>query len=77
MYLINKIPPGEYVLRAIYVGYETITFHGVKVDSGKTTAADFTMPVEGTSTLAPQTVVDTTVVRKDIPHHPPAATVKQ
>lgn len=46
MFLIRKLPPGEYVLRASYVDYVTNTIQNVKIAAGQTIEVSFKMLVE-------------------------------
>jgi hypothetical protein len=65
MFLIYKIPVGEYVLRISYVDYRTVTIQNVQVLADKTTEANGSMRAEG----EPEPVVvkagDSTVVQRD------------
>ena len=77
MFLMTKIPPGEYVLKASYVDLESVTRQYVKVTTGQTTEVNFALPAEGSSDSPDQTVVDTTVVRKDPTQQAPAEAVRR
>jgi hypothetical protein len=47
MFRMNKVPPSEYVVRASYIDYETVTIQNVKVTDGETKETNFTMRREG------------------------------
>jgi hypothetical protein len=65
MFLIYKLPLGEYVLKASYVDYQSVIIQNVNVSDGITTEVNFTMRAEG----EPEPVVvkagDSTVVQRD------------
>ncbi|MBP1647760.1 MAG: hypothetical protein H6Q30_1205 [Bacteroidetes bacterium] len=69
MFLIHKVPPGEYVLRAAYIGYETITLQKVRVDSARTTEADFAMRVEGSGDPELEEAGKNQIVQEDTTKH--------
>jgi hypothetical protein len=64
MFRMNKVPPGEYVLRASYIDYQTITIQNVKVTDGETKETDFTMRKEGDPGPAAGNALDSLVVQK-------------
>lgn len=47
MFRMNKIPPGEYVVKVTYIDYETLTLQHVVVEAGKTAEANFALRKEG------------------------------
>jgi hypothetical protein len=49
-YLISQVPPGEYDLRASYIGYQDVTIQNVRVVSGLTQAVNIAMPSESIAT---------------------------
>jgi hypothetical protein len=78
MYLIHKLPPGEYVLRVSYLDYQTITLQNVKVNASQTTEANVAMRKEGDTEPVASAAVDTFAVRKDTTKGLPATgTVRQ
>ncbi len=77
MFLIHKIPQGEYVLRAFYLGYQTMTIREVKVSTGQTTEASFPMRAEGDSEPVTEKSGESAVVDEDTTNQPAAGTAKQ
>jgi hypothetical protein len=77
MFLIHKIPQGEYVLRALYLGYQTMTIREVKVSTGQTTEANFPMQAEGESEPVTEKSSESAVVDEDTTNQPAAGTAKQ
>ncbi len=76
MFRMNKIPPGEYVVKAVYIDYQSVTLQKVKVEAGQTTDADFAMRKEGdTEPVVEKTVADT-VAKKDSTKEAAADSVK-
>ena len=63
MFLMHKVPPGEYTVRASYVDYLTVTLQNVKVNAGQTTEVRIAMRKEGEATVAE--AADTLVAQKD------------
>ena len=61
MFLMNKLPPGEYTVRAAYVDYLSITIQDVKVNTGKTTEISFAMRKEGETEIAAEKIQKGTI----------------
>ncbi|RPI71477.1 MAG: hypothetical protein EHM47_10135, partial [Ignavibacteriales bacterium] len=49
-YNINLIPPGEYDVRASYIGYQDVTIQNIRVVSGLTQEINFEMPSQSIAT---------------------------
>jgi len=49
-YAISQVPPGDYDIRASYIGYQNVTIQNVRVVSGLTQTVDFAMPSESITT---------------------------
>ena len=49
-YIINLVPPGEYNLRASYIGYRDVTIQNIRVVSGLTQEVNFEIPSESIAT---------------------------
>jgi hypothetical protein len=64
MFLIRKLPPGEYTVKAAYVDYKTITQQHVTVGAGQTTEISFAMRKEGDPEPADNKSVDTLSMQK-------------
>jgi len=77
MFLIHKIPPGEYVLRATYIDYQTFTIQNVNVIAGQATETNIALRREGDPEPVIDKAVDTLVVQKDTTKQPPAGGEKQ
>jgi len=43
-YLITQVPPGQYNLKASYIGYQNVTLQGIRVVNGLTAQGDFKLP---------------------------------
>ncbi|MFH0778086.1 MAG: TonB-dependent receptor [Candidatus Eisenbacteria bacterium] len=50
-YVISKVPVGVHSVRAMMMGYETLTRTEISVDAGKTTTADFGLSAKVVATL--------------------------
>ena len=65
-YVILNIPPGDYTLRASYIGYATYRVQNIRVSLDRTTNRDFTMKtavIEGEEVIV---VADRPLVQKDL-----------
>lgn len=49
-YIISMVPPGNYELRATYIGYQRVTIHNIRVVTGLTRTVDFSVPSEAIAT---------------------------
>jgi hypothetical protein len=49
-YTINLIPPGEYNLKASYIGYQDVTIQNIRVVSGLTQEINFELPSQSIAT---------------------------
>lgn len=72
MFMMTRIPPGEYVVRASYLEYQTVTLRNVRVAAGQTTETDLAMRREGEE----EPVGDTLVVQKDTSRVSPSGMAK-
>ena len=63
-YIILTVPPGRYVLRASFIGYQTITVSNVKVNIGLTTELDFRLPSEAIVVPTVEIVAEAPLVNK-------------
>jgi hypothetical protein len=75
MFLMNKLPPGEYTVRASYVDYLTFTIQNVKVTAGQTTEISLDMRKEGDPGSV-EKAVDTLAVEKDTVSPPSSGSLK-
>ena len=65
-YVILNIPPGDYTLRASYIGFATYRVQNIRVSLDRTTNRDFTMKtavIEGEEVIV---VADRPLVQKDL-----------
>ncbi len=76
MFLIHKLPPGEYVVRVSYLDYQTITMSDVKVNADQTTETTFAMHKEGDTVPVAGKAVDTLLVQKDTSMSRPSGTAR-
>ena len=49
-YLIRQVPPGNYTVRASYIGYQDVTVNNLRVVAGLTTDLDFQLPSQEIAT---------------------------
>ncbi len=77
MFRMNKIPPGDYVVRASYIDYETLTMQNVKVEAGQTAEVNFVMRKEGDTEPAAEKAVDGCAAKKDSTRDAAADSVKR
>src|SRR5690554_1512005 len=49
-FTINLIPPGDYDIRASYIGYQDVTIQNIRVVSGLTQEVNFEMPSQSIAT---------------------------
>lgn len=65
-FIILRVPPGKYTLKAIYIGYQEVVMQNVEVLTDLTTTANFELNpqvIEGESVIV---IAETPVVRKDL-----------
>ncbi len=64
MFLVQKLPSGEYTVRVMYVDYQTFTLSGVKVSAGETTEISVAMRKEGDPEPATKKTADSLIVHQ-------------
>jgi hypothetical protein len=65
MYLMARIPPGEYAVRASYLDYQTVTAQSVNVAIGHATEVNFALRKEGEEAPVDKKPADTLSVPGD------------
>lgn len=64
-FIILGVPPGAYVVKSSYVGYQTITISNVRVSTGLTTELNFDLPPEAVQVPQVVIIADRPLVKKD------------
>jgi len=64
-FTILAVPPGEYTVKASYVGYQTITQQKIRVSSGLTTELNFDLPPEAVQVPQVVIVAERPLIKKD------------
>ncbi len=65
MFLVQKLTPGEYTVRVMYVEYQTFTLSGVKVRAGETPEITVAMRKEGDPEPAAEKTPDSLSVHEE------------
>jgi len=64
MFTILNLNPDTYVLKASYIGYQTITLSNLAVDANLTTEANFVLPSEGVKVATVEIIAQRPLVNK-------------
>ena len=65
-YFIINIPPGNYQVESLYIGYTTVTVNDVRVSVDQTTRVDFSMKTETLEAEAIEVVAQKPIVQMDL-----------
>lgn len=63
-YLIQNLDPGNYDLKVSYIGYKTMTFKGIRVNSDQTAYYDITLPSDDIQVNTVEVVAERKLIQK-------------